>query len=165
MTFRPVEQRNQIVYGALFTLGGVFAVIRLARGEFSGFWDTMGLAWVVLLPLALNTTWVSVLVDERGMHVRRPLWRRTFEWQNISDVTVEEHSTRGYGCLRVRLYRHDGGPRWLAAPYVGLRASGPYFEEFHRQADEIKARRRAAARNAVGGETPSHGGRHNDAGR
>ncbi|MFD7534950.1 hypothetical protein [Streptomyces sp. NPDC059819] len=45
MTFRLDEQRDQIVYGALFTIGGVFAVIRLARGGFSGFWNTMGLAW------------------------------------------------------------------------------------------------------------------------
>lgn len=142
--FRPMELKSGLVLTGVFTVAGIVAAVRISLGHFSGFWDVMGVAWLGILPFALNVALGKVLVDDRGIHARRPLWRKSYLWREISDVTVEEKSSRSNGAYRIRIYRHSGRPRWLPAPYVGLRASGKWYEEFLSQAEDIKARWREA---------------------
>ncbi|MFI6639248.1 hypothetical protein [Streptomyces sp. NPDC050504] len=142
--FRPMELKSSMIMAGLFTVGGIIAAVRLVRGDFSNFLDALGVGWLIILPFMLNLGLGKVVVDDRGILSWRPLWRKMYLWQDISDITVEEKSSRSNGAFRIRIYRHNGRPRWLAAPYVGLRASEKWFAEFYRQADDIKARWRAA---------------------
>ncbi|MEU5431906.1 hypothetical protein AB0G73_00850 [Streptomyces sp. NPDC020719] len=142
--FRPIELKSGYVFFGLFTVGGIVAAVRLALGHYSGFLDALGVAWLVILPFALNVALGKIIVDEHGIRSWRPLWRKVYLWQDISKVTVEKKTGRGNGAFRIRIYRHDGRPRWLPAPYVDIRASDKWQQEFTDQAEDIKARWREA---------------------
>ncbi|MBD0741440.1 hypothetical protein [Streptomyces sp. CBMA152] len=147
-----MESRSGFVFGGLFTIGGIVAAVRLGLGHFSGFWDALGVAWLVILPFALNVALGKIIVDEHGILSWRPLWRKAYRWQDISEVTVEKKTGRGNGAFRIRVYRHGGRPIWLPAPYVDIRASDKWQKEFTDQAEDIKARWREATGDGPGKE-------------
>lgn len=150
--FRPMELKSGLILTRVFTAAGIVAAVRIALGHFSGFLDVAGVAWLVILPFALNVALGKVIVDEQGLRSWRPLWRRAYRWQDISEVTVEKKTGRGNGAFRIRVYRHGGRPIWVPAPYVDIRASDKWQKEFTDQAEDIKARWRAATGDGPGKE-------------
>ncbi|MFI1964220.1 hypothetical protein ACH429_08810 [Streptomyces pathocidini] len=133
-----------IVFSLIFLSWGFVSVTRILLGHFSGFWDAFGASWLLFSPLALNVVLGKVIVDAEGIHAWRPLGRRTYRWCEISDITVEEKVSRGHGAHRIKVHRHGCRPRWLPAPYVDIRASQEWYQQFLVQAEEIKAQWRAA---------------------
>ncbi|MFF4824302.1 hypothetical protein [Streptomyces sp. NPDC001312] len=138
--YRTPDRKRALVLSALLVAWGVGSLVRVLLGHFSGFVDILGLALCALAPFILNTSLAKTVLDDRGIHVWRPLWRRTVRWQDVRSVATEEKSSRGFGAHRVRVHRHKGGALWLPAPYVDLRASKEETDRFAAQAAQIITR-------------------------
>ncbi|MFE9256303.1 PH domain-containing protein [Streptomyces sp. NPDC006879] len=143
--YRTADRTRSLVLCALMGLWGLVSLVRvLAAGQVSGFIDAFGLGWLVIIPFLLNVSLAKVVVDDQGIRARRPLWRRTYRWREISAVTTELKTSRGFGAHRVRIHRRSGRPRWLPAPYVDMRSSDRQLSEFEAQVQQITERWRAA---------------------
>ncbi|MER6914496.1 hypothetical protein ABT354_22725 [Streptomyces sp. NPDC000594] len=145
IVYRNRERRRALAWSAVFTGWGVISLVRLLGGAVPGFLDALGVAWLVIVPFVLRVGLGRVTVDGEGIHARRPLsLRRTYPWRDISAITVEERSSRSHGAHRIVIARPGRRPRLLPAPYVDIRASHAWYEELLAQAEEIRARHRAA---------------------
>ncbi|MFH9982892.1 hypothetical protein ACH4ND_27350 [Streptomyces sp. NPDC017179] len=141
--YRTPDRKGALLLSPLMVAWGFFSLVRVGLGHFSGFVDVLGLALGVLAPFLLNTSLGKTVLDDRGIHAWRPLWRRTVRWQDVLSITTEEKSSQGSGAHRVRVRRHKGGALWLPAPYVELRATKAEMDRFAAQAAEITTRWRA----------------------
>ncbi|MFB7112490.1 hypothetical protein [Streptomyces sp. NPDC056291] len=138
--YRTPDRKRALVLSALLVAWGVGSLVRVLLGHFSGFVDILGLALCALASFILNSSLAKTVLDDRGIHAWRPLWRHTVRWQDVRSVATEEKSSRGFGAHRVRVHRHNGGALWLPAPYVDLRASKDETDRFAAQAAQIITR-------------------------
>ncbi|QDY80326.1 hypothetical protein [Streptomyces qinzhouensis] len=148
--YRNREARRALVLVVVSAVWGSVALVRLLRGADPGFFDALSIASLVLAPFLLNAGLGRITVDATGIHAWRPFARRTYHWQDISGITVEERTGRGYGAHRIKILRHGRRARFLPAPYVDSRASRRWYEELLTQAEDLRARHRAALADGSG---------------
>ncbi|MGV9316895.1 hypothetical protein ACWDR0_32655 [Streptomyces sp. NPDC003691] len=159
----PIEYRNRdarrsLVLTAVTCVWGLVSAVRLMRGAEPGFLDALGIAWLVIAPFLLNVTLARIVVGPEGIVARRPFFRRTYSWDEISGIVVEKQAGHGYGAYRVKILRHGRRPRVLPAPYVDMRAGHERHEELLARAEDLRARHRTAlARRAPGSGDGSPG--------
>ncbi|GGZ36316.1 hypothetical protein GCM10010387_32960 [Streptomyces inusitatus] len=144
IVYRNREARRAVIVSAALLLWGALSLIRLLRGTEPDFLHALGLAWLAVAPFILRVSLGRTTVDERGIHAWRLLSRRTYAWHDISDITVEERTSRGHGAYRIVISRPGRRPRPLPAPYVDIRASRTRYEELLTQAADLRSRLRAA---------------------
>lgn len=153
IVYRNREARRAVVVSVVLVLWGALSLARLLRGAEPDFLHALGLAWLVIAPFVLRVSLGRTTVDERGIHAWRLLSRRTYAWRDISGITVEERTSRSHGAYRIVISRPGRRPRLLPAPYVDIRASRAWYEELLTQAEDLRARLRAAQAAEGGTET------------
>ncbi|GLF95001.1 hypothetical protein [Streptomyces yaizuensis] len=149
IVYRNRDRRRTVLWSVAFFLWGAISLARLLRGTEPDFLHVLGVAWLVILPFVLPVSFGSIAVDDMGITARRVI-RRRYAWRDISGITVEERTGRGNGAYRIVLSRPGRRPRVLPAPYVDIRASRVWYEELLTQAEQLRARHRAALEAAGG---------------